>query len=149
MSIMCIELVMPSNHLILSPPLLLLLSIFPSIRVCSSASTLRITWPKYRNFSFSIRISPSHEYSGLISFRMDWFDLLAVQVTHPTHQEPAAAAAKSLQLCPTLYDPIDGSPPGPLSLGFSRQEHWSGLPFPSPMYESEKWKWSRLVMSDS
>jgi len=50
----------------------------------------------------------------------------------------AAAAAKSLQSCPTLYDPIDGSPPAPLSLGFSRQEHWSGLPFPSPMHESEK-----------
>ena len=49
-----------------------------------------------------------------------------------------AAAAKSLQSCPTLCDPIDGSPPGPLSLGFSRQEHWSGLPFPSPMHESEK-----------
>ena len=48
------------------------------------------------------------------------------------------AAAKSLQLCPTLYDPIDGSPPGSPSLGFSRQEHWSGLPFPSPMHESEK-----------
>ena len=61
----------------------------------------------------------------------------------------AAAAAKSLQSYPTLCDPIDGSPPGSLSLGFSRQEHWSGLPFPSPMHESEKWKWSRSVMSDS
>ena len=60
-----------------------------------------------------------------------------------------AAAAKSLQLCPTLCGPIDGSPPGSPSLGFSRQEHWSGLPFPSPMHESEKWKWSRSVMSDS
>ena len=56
-----------------------------------------------------------------------------------------AAAAKSCQSCPTLFDPIDGSLP---SLGFSRQEHWSGLPFPSPMHESEKWKWSRSVMSD-
>jgi len=60
----------------------------------------------------------------------------------------AAAAAKSLQSCPTLCDPIDGSPPGSPSLGFSRQEHWSGLPFPSPMHENEKWKWSRLVVSD-
>ena len=60
-----------------------------------------------------------------------------------------AAAAKSLQLCPTLWDPIDGSPQAPLSLGFSRQEHWSGLPFPSPVHESEQWKWSRSVMSDS
>ena len=58
-----------------------------------------------------------------------------------------AAAAKSRQSCPTLCDPIDGSLPG--SLGFSRQEHWSGLPFPSPMHESEKWKWSHSVMSDS
>ena len=60
-----------------------------------------------------------------------------------------AAAAKSLQLCPTLCDPIDGSPPGSPSLGFSRQEHWSGLPFPSPMHESEKSKSSRSVVSDS
>ena len=68
-----------------------------------------------------------------------------------TLNEPCAvpAAAKSLQLCPTLYNPIDGSPPGSLSLGFSRQEHWSGLPFPSPMHESEMWKWSRSVMCDS
>ena len=61
----------------------------------------------------------------------------------------AAAAAKSLQSCPTLCDPIDGSTPGSPSLGFSRQEHWSGLPFPSPMHESEKWKWSCSVVSDS
>ena len=60
-----------------------------------------------------------------------------------------AAAAKSLQLRPTLCDPRDGSPSGSPVLGFSRQEHWSGLPFPSPMHESEKWKWSRLVVSDS
>ena len=58
-------------------------------------------------------------------------------------------AAKSLQSCPTLCVPRDGSPPGSPSLGFSRQEHWSGLPFPSPMQESEKWKWSRSVVSDS
>ena len=59
------------------------------------------------------------------------------------------AAAKSLQSCSTLCDPIDGSPPGPPSLGFSRQDHWSGLPFPSPMHEREKWKWSRSVVSNS
>ena len=73
------ESVMPSNHLILCRPLLLLPSIFPSIRVFSNESVLRIRWPKYRSFSFSI--SPSNEYSGLVSFRMDWFDLLAVQGT--------------------------------------------------------------------
>ena len=61
---------------------------------------------------------------------------------------PPAAAAKSLQSCPTLCDPMDGSPPGSPSLGSSRQEHWSGLPFPSPMHESEKWKWSRSLVSD-
>jgi len=61
----------------------------------------------------------------------------------------AAAAAKSLQSCPTLCDPIDDSHQAPPSLGFSRQEQWSGLPFPSPMHESEKWKWSRSVVSDS
>ena len=72
-----IESVMPSNHLILCHPLLLLPSIFSSNRVFSKESVLHIRWPKYWSFSFSI--SPSNEYSGLISFRMDWFDLLAVQ----------------------------------------------------------------------
>ena len=70
---------MPSNHLILSHSLLLLPSIIPSIRVFSNESALRIRWPKYGSFSFSI--SPSNDYSGLISFRMDWLDLLAVQGT--------------------------------------------------------------------
>jgi len=70
---------MPSNHLILCHPLLLPPSIFPSIRVFSNESALRIRWPKYWSFSFNI--SPSNEYSGLISFRIDWFDLLAVQRT--------------------------------------------------------------------
>ena len=70
---------MPSNHLILCRPLLLLPSIFPSIRVFSNESILYIRWPKYWSFSFSI--SPSNEYSGLISFRMDWLELLAVQGT--------------------------------------------------------------------
>ena len=77
--LMSIESVMSSNHLILCRPLLLLPSIFPSIRVFSNESVLRIRWPKYWSFSFSI--SPSNEYSGLISFRMDWLDLLAVQGT--------------------------------------------------------------------
>ena len=78
LKLMSIESVMPSNHLILFCPLLLP-SIFPSIRVFSNESTLNIRWPKYWSFSFSI--SPSNEYSGLISFRIDWFDLLAVQET--------------------------------------------------------------------
>ena len=74
-----IELVMPSNRLILCRPLLLLPSVFPSIRVFPNESALHIRWPKYWSFSFSI--SPSSEYSGLISFRMDWLDILAVQGT--------------------------------------------------------------------
>ena len=76
---MSIELVMPSNHLILCHPLLFLPSIFPSIRVFSNELALRIRWPKYWSFSFSM--NPSNEYSGLSSFRMDWLDLLAVQGT--------------------------------------------------------------------
>ena len=74
---MSIELVIPSNHFILHCLLLLLLSIFPSIRVVSNKSVLRIRWPKYWSFNYSFR--PSNEYSGLIFFRMDWLDLLAVQ----------------------------------------------------------------------
>ena len=76
---MSIESVMPSNYLILCHPLLLPSSIFPSIRVFSNESVLHIRWPKYWSFSFSI--SPSNDYSGLISFRMDWLDLFAVQGT--------------------------------------------------------------------
>ena len=77
LKLMSIELVMPSNHLILCLPLLLLPSIFPSIRVFSNESCLHIRWPKY----WSLSISHSSEYSGLVSFRMDWLDLLAVQAT--------------------------------------------------------------------
>ena len=77
LKLMSIEWVMPSNHLILYCPLFLLPSIFPSIRVFSKESVLCIKWPKYRSFSFSN--SPSNEYSGLTSFRIDWFDLLSVQ----------------------------------------------------------------------
>ena len=79
LKLISMESVMPSNHLILCHPLLLLPSIFPSIRVFSNESALRIRWPKYWSFSFCI--SPSNEHSGLISFRMDWLDLLAVQGT--------------------------------------------------------------------
>ena len=79
LKLMSIKLVMPSNHLILCRPLLLLPLIVPSIGVFSNKSVLHIRWPKYWSFSFSI--SPSNDYSGLISFRIDWFDLLAVQGT--------------------------------------------------------------------
>ena len=79
LKLMSMQSVMPSNHLILCCPLLLLPSIFSSIRVFSNESVLHIRWPKYWSFSFSI--TPSNEYSGPISFKMDWLDLLAVQVT--------------------------------------------------------------------
>ena len=274
---MSIASVMPSSHIILWCPFLLLPSIFPSVREFSSKSAVHIRWPKYWSFSFSISLS--NEYSGLISLKIDWFDLLNYprdsQESSPAPHSiaAAAAAAKSLQSCPTLRnpidgsppgsavpeilqartlewvaisssnawkwkvkgkwlsrvwlfatpwtadyqappsmgfsrqeywsgvplpsthtaltlskfkslrvlhgtlhvsspfhslhiitvyaaakshqscltlcDPIDGSPPGSPSLGFSRQKHWSGLPFPSPMHESEKWKGIRSVMSDS
>ena len=92
---MSIESVMPSNHLILCRPLLLLPSIFPSISVFSNESVLHIRWPKYWSFSFSI--SPSNKYSGLISFRMDWLDLLAVQRTCKSLLQHHSSKASILQ----------------------------------------------------
>ena len=93
---------MPSNHLILCCPLLLLPSIFPSVRVFSSESAVHIRWPTYWCFSFSI--SPSNECSGLISFRIDWFDLLAVQRTLKSPPAPQFENIYSLALC-LLYGP--------------------------------------------
>ena len=95
LKLMFIESVMPSKHLILCCPLLLLLSIFPSIRVFSNESVLRIRWPKYWSFSFNI--SPSNEYSGLISFRIDWLDLLAVHGTLKSLLQHHSSKASILQ----------------------------------------------------
>ena len=95
-----IELVMQANHLVLCHPLLLLPSIFPSIRVFSNESVLCIRWPKYWLFSFSI--SPSNDYSGLISFRINWFDLLAVQGTLKTTVQSINSSVLSLLYGPTL-----------------------------------------------
>ncbi|CAN0459759.1 unnamed protein product [Rangifer tarandus platyrhynchus] len=92
---MSIESVMPSNHLIFCRPLLLLPSIFPIIRVSSNESAIPIRWPKYWSFSFSI--SPSNEYSGLISFRMDWFDLHAFQGTLKSLLQHHSSKASILQ----------------------------------------------------
>ena len=92
---MSIELGMPSNHLILCRPLLLLPSIFPSIRVFSNESALRMRWPKHRSFSFNI--SPSNEHPGLISFRMDWLDLLALQGTLTSLLQHHTSKASILQ----------------------------------------------------
>ena len=138
-----------SNHLILCHPLLLLPSIFLSITVFSNKSVLHIRWPKCWSFSFSI--SPSNEYSGLISFRIDWLDLLAVQGTLKSLLQHHSLKASILwhsaflmvrlshpyrndvtQLCPTLCNPVDCSLPGSSVQGFSRQEYQSSLPFPSP-----------------
>ena len=93
--LVCIESVMPSSHLILCCPLLLMSPISPSIRVFSNESTLRMHWPKY--WSFSLSISPSNEHPGLISFRMDWLDLLAVQRTHKTLLQHHSSKASILQ----------------------------------------------------
>ena len=99
---MSIVLVMPSNHLLLCRPLLLLPSIFPSIRVFSNESALRISWPKY--WSFSFKISPTNEHPGLISFRMDWLDLLAGQGTLESSPTPQFKSINSSTLS-FLYSP--------------------------------------------
>ena len=103
LKLMSIKSVMPSNHLILCHPLLLPLSIFPSIRLFSNESVLRIRWPKYWSFSFSI--SPSNEYSGLISFRMDWLYLLAVQGTLQESYPAPQFKSISSSMLSFLYGP--------------------------------------------
>ena len=157
---------MPSSHLILCRPLLLLPPIPPSIRVFSNESTLCTRWPKYWSFNFSI--IPSKEHPELISFRMDWLVLLAVQGTlkcllkhhsskasslwcsaffivqlsHPymTTGKTIAltAAAKSLQSCPTLCDPIGGSPPGSPVPGIlqARTLEWVAISFSRGSFQS-------------
>ena len=106
--VMSVELVMPSNHLILCHPLLLLPSVFPSIRLFSNESAVRIRWPKYWSFSFSI--SPSNEYSGLISFRMDWLDPLCSprdsQESFPTPQFKSINSSVLSFLCSPILTSI-------------------------------------------
>ena len=123
---------MPSSHLILCRPLLLLPPIPPSIRVFSNESTLRVRWPKYWSFSFSI--SPSNEHPGLTSFRMDQLDLLAAQGPLkglPQHHmwHVCVQLLSHVQLSVT---PWTVAHQAPLSMGFSRREYGNGLPFPSP-----------------
>ena len=112
LKLMSIKLMMPSNHVILSCPLLFLPSIFPSIRVFSNESLLRIRWPK--DWSFSCSISPSNEHPGLISFRMIWLDLLAVQGTLESllQHHSSVQFSSVTQSCPTLCDPMNRSTPG-------------------------------------
>ena len=130
--LMSIELVMPSNHLILCRPLLLLPSIFPSIRVFSSESVLRIKWPKY--YSFSFHISPSNEHLGLISFRMDWLDLLL-----NTYYVPSIIADrtvnKSLSLCLHIF-----------RRGDNRITNHNVIWKTEKCYEKNKiWSWDRVT----
>ena len=101
LKLMSIESVMPSNHLILCHPLLLPPSVFPSIRVFSNESVLCIRWPKYWRYSFSI--SPSNEYSGLISFRMDWLDLLALQATLKSLLQHHSSTGKNITLTRWIF----------------------------------------------
>ena len=101
LKVMSIESVMPSNHFILCCHLLLLPSIFPSIRVFSNESVLHIRWPRYWSFSFSI--SPFNEYSGLISFRIDWFHLLAIQGTLKSLLQQHSLKASVLGAQPSLW----------------------------------------------
>ena len=112
LKLMSIASVMPSNHLILCRPFLLLLSIFPSIRVFSNELALQIRWPKYWSFSFSI--SPSNEHPGLVAFRMDWLDLLEVQGTQESSPTPQFQSISSYVLSflsgSTLADGADGLP---------------------------------------
>ena len=103
LKLMPTESVMPSNHLVLCHPLLLLSSVFPSIRVFSKELVLLIRWPEYWNFSLSI--SPSNEYSGLISFRIDWFDFLAVQETLKSLLQHHSSKASIFLALSLLYGP--------------------------------------------
>ena len=155
---MCMESVMPSSHLILCCPLLLP-PIPPSIRVFSNESTLRMRWPKY--WSFSLSISPSNEYPGLISFRMDWLDLLAVQGTLKSLLQHHCSKASILQRSAffTIQLSYQYMTTGKtialtrwtfvgkvMSLLFNMLSRLVIIFLPR---SSEKWKWSRSVMSDS
>ena len=125
-------------HLFLLLPMSLRAYLFgiPSIPQCLLLTLYHL--PEIQLPLLHTYLSPIHpmDYKKLLFLFICWCDL-------------AAAATKSLQSYPTLCDPIDSAHQAPPSLGFSRQEHWSGLPFPSPMHESKKWKWSRSVVSDS
>ena len=119
LKLMSTESVMSSNHVILCRPLLLLPSIFPSIRVFSNKTFLHIRWPKYWSFSFSI--SPSNEYSGLISFRMDWLDLLPVQGTLKSLLQHHSSKASILQHLAFFTGPQLSS----LTLSFPEATGWT------------------------
>ena len=135
LKLMSIRSMMPSNHLIFCCPLLLLPSIFPSIRVFISESVLFIRWPKY--WSFSFKISPSNEYSRLISFRTDGFDLLSVWgilsavFLNATVQKLQCISLHAWSVVSNSATPWTITHQAPLSMGFFREEYCSELPFPS------------------
>ena len=136
---MSIESVMPCNHLILCHPLLLLPSIFPSIRIFSSESALRIRWPKYWSFTFNI--SPSKEHPGLISFRMDWLDLLAVQETLKSLLQHQSSKASILQH--SAFFIVQLSHPYTTTektIAFTRQTFVGKVM--SLLFNKANWKWS-------
>ena len=143
---MSIESVMPSNHLILYRPLLLLPSIFPSIRVFSNESVLHIRWPKHWSFSFSI--SPSNKYSELISFRMDWLDLFTVQGTLKSllqhHSSKASILLRSVFFIEKKLFGECFSKCGP---GIAASHHWylSGMHIiePTPDLNQNLWWWAQ------
>ena len=138
---MSTESVMPSNHLILCHPLLLLPSIFPSIRVFSNESALRIRWPKY--WSFGLNISPSNEHPGLISFRMDWLDLLAVQGTLkslPQHHSSKASILHSAFFIVQLSHPYMtiGKTIASVSQGRSNERNGDNPLFHMPCFSGDQ-----------
>ena len=125
-------------------PCLVLICFLTCIQVSQEAG--QVVWYShlFQNFPLFVVIYAVKGFGVVNKAEVDYFLELSCFFYDPT----TTTTTKSLLSCLTLCDPIDGSHQAPPSLGFSRQEHWSGLPFPSPMHESEKWKWSRSVMSD-
>ena len=139
-----IALVMPSNHLILCHPLLLLPSNFPSIKVFSNESIIRIRWPKYWSLA-STSVPPMNAQDWSPNNKLTEYNYFYTQIVVLLLLLLLSRFSR-VRLCATPEAAAHQAPP---SLGFSRQEQWSGLPFPSPTHASEKWKWRRSTASDS
>ena len=142
---MSIESVMPSNHLLLCRPLLLLPPIPPSIRIFSNESTLHMRWPK--SWSFSFNISPSKEHPELISFKMDWFDLLAVQGTLKSPEPPLNQYLISRQLAVLFCDGDPRKPPEPAIISFKNYE--TMIPHSSYLVIVEKFEAILILFNSS
>ena len=147
LKLMSVESVMPSNHLILCRPLLLLPSIFPSIRVFSNESALCIRWPKYWSFDFNT--SPSNEHSGLISFRMDWLDLLQSKGLSRVFSNTTVQKHQffSTQSCPNFCDPMDCSPPDSSVYGILQASilEWVAISFSRGSFQPRDWTWVSCI----